>query len=214
MKASDKLMRLIDIVAALVRGQVFLFPRLNTRLLRIHGKVKVRGPRGNVRIGRRVTFLGDADLVCGWDAPDGKIDIGDEVVLETGCYLNAHGGRITIGTHAFIGVRAVIQGKGNVSIGPDAMLGPHVQVHSSDHGTRIGETPFRAQPDVATPVTIGRNVWIGANSVLLRGTDLAPGTIVGANSIVRLRTEGPSLVARPGGMAQCVRTYSQEGSKE
>lgn len=214
MKASDKLVRLIGIVMALLRGQVFLFPRLNTRLLRIHGRVKIRGPRGNVRIGHRVTFLGDADLVCGWDAPDGKIEIGDGVVLETDCYLNAHGGRITIGAHAFIGVRAVIQGKGNVSIGPDAMLGPHVQVYSSDHGTAIGDTPFRAQPELGTPVSIGRNVWIGANCILLRGTDLAPGTIVAAGSVVRMQTEGPSLVARPDGLARCIREYSREGSKE
>lgn len=207
MKSIDKFVRLLGISIALLRGQIFLFPRLNTRLLRIYGKVKVRGPKNNIQVGRRVTFLGDADLICGWDAPDGKIVLGDGVVLETACYLNAHGGTISIGSNAFVGVRTVIQGKGNVSIGRDSMLGPYVQVYSSDHQTKLSEV-YSAQPELTAPVTIGPNTWVGAGSILLRGTELVAGTVVAAGSVVRIKTDRPSLVARSDGLARVVRNLS------
>lgn len=213
MSLADKFVRALSVLAALVRGQTLLFPRPNTVLLRVHGRVRVRGPRRNLAIGRRVTFLGDADLVCGWDEPDGKIEIRDGAVFETACYLNAHGGKITVGEHAFVGVRAVIQGKGTVTIGRDSMLGPHVQVYSSDHQARQDGGPYRTQPELAAPVVIGANVWIGANAVILRGTELAPGTVVAAGSVVRLKLAEPALVASAGGLAGVRRQFAAEGQQ-
>lgn len=190
---------------AIIRGQIFLFPRLNTRLLRIFGRVRLRGGKSNLVIGRRVIFRGDAQLICGWGAGEGGIELQDGVVLEHGCYLNAHGGSITLEKHGFVGVGAIIQGRGMVRLGEDVMLGPYVQIYSSDHPVELAEEPRRMRPEIASPVVIERNVWIGAGSIILRGTVLPRGSVVAAGSVLRTQHDKAAVFASKGGLATPVK---------
>jgi acetyltransferase-like isoleucine patch superfamily enzyme len=177
--------RMVSTLAALVRAQIFLFPRLNSTQLRIYGRVRIRGRKANLHLGRRVVFLGDAEIVCGWDAYDDVIRLEDGVVIEHGCYLNAHGGRIEIAHGAFLGVGSVIQGKGTVRIGVQTLLGPGVKVFSSDHPTDPGATPRQALQEICAPVHIGDQVWIGADSTILKGSTIDAGSVVAAGSVVK-----------------------------
>jgi galactoside O-acetyltransferase len=47
----------------------------------------------------------------------------------------------------------------------------------NDHESRFPEW----QP---IPITIGNNVWIGMNSVIMRGVTIGENSIIGANSVV------------------------------
>jgi acetyltransferase-like isoleucine patch superfamily enzyme len=198
---------------ALVRAQVFLFPSLNRGMVRMYGRVKVRGAKRNLVIGKRVVFLGDATLIAGWDSAEDRISIGDNVVIEDSAYINAHGGVINVGAQAFIGVGAVVQGKGGVNIGRDSMLGPYVQIYSSDHSTDRSKGPYRTLPEVSSPVEVGENVWVGASSIILRGSVIAPDSIVAAASVVRMKVEKSGLIAAPAGMATIRRTFSPLNEK-
>lgn len=194
-KFTDGAVRLFAVFAALLRGQILIFPRVNSIKLRVYGKVTIRGYRRNVVFGRGVIFLGDATIVCGYDAPSGRISIEDNVIFEHNCYLNAHGGYINISREAFIGVSAIIQGKGGVNIGSNTMLGPNVQLYSSDHQYKISNTPFSQQPELSDNICIGSNVWIGANSIILKGSDIHPNSVVAACSLVKLKTDRPALIS-------------------
>lgn len=201
-----RIVHLVSIAKALLRAQLFLLPALNTGLVRMYGRVRLRGRKANLRIGRRCVFLGDAVIVCGHDGHrDDRIEIGERVKIEHGSYLNAHGGSIRIGDDAFIGVGSVIQGKGGVDIGRAALLGPYVQIFSSDHPTAPGATDRQAQPESTAPISVGDNVWLGASCILLRGTSLHAGSVVAAGSVVRLQTDGATLAASADGLAQAVR---------
>ncbi|WP_442945325.1 acyltransferase [Nocardioides sp. CCNWLW216] len=57
-------------------------------------------------------------------------------------------------------------------------------------------------------IEIGDHVWIGANSVILPGTSIGPGCVVGAGSIVRGKFEPNSLIA--GVPARFVRALSRD----
>ena len=190
---------------ALLRGQLFCFPYPNTSLLRIFGRVKVRGPRPAIRLGRRVVFLGDVTLVCSWDDAGPQIVIEDGVVIEEGSYLNAHGGRIVLGRNAFVGVGSIIQGKGGVVIGNDTLLGPNVQIFSSDHPTERSSRARCSRPEIAAPICIEDDVWIGANSVILRGTTIAAGSVVAAGSVLRTRRTDSALFVTRNSMAEVIR---------
>ena len=39
--------------------------------------------------------------------------------------------------------------------------------------------------DFPKPITIGNNVWIGANVIVLKGTVLGDNTVVGTGSVVK-----------------------------
>jgi acetyltransferase-like isoleucine patch superfamily enzyme len=193
--------KLIKDFVAICKGQIFIFPYLNTRLLRIYGKVTVRWRRRNIIIGRNVIFLGDATILCGQDMPDDKVIIHDGVIIEHGCYLNAHGGSITLKDNSFLGVYSVIQGMGGVVIGKYSMIGPHVKIFSSDHNYSNLEIPYNIQGEESSKITVGDNVWIGAGSIILKGSSICSNSIIAAGSVVKMTCDRPSLIAMSAGFA-------------
>lgn len=194
--------RLLRNIAAICRAQFFLFPALNTGLVRFHGKVRLRGHRSNLNLGPRVVFLGDATLVCESTPGGDFIELGANTVVEHEAFLHAHGGSIRTDRGVFIGVRTVIQGKGGVKIGEQSMLGPNVQIYSSDHGTDLSIGTYRHQPEITSPIQIGANVWIGASAIVLKGSSIDDHSIVAAAAVVRLTTDGPSFIRARSGLAE------------
>jgi acetyltransferase-like isoleucine patch superfamily enzyme len=86
--------------------------------------------------------------------------IGDNVTLNRGCYLMAHGG---------------------LTIRDDVMIAPAAQIWTATHQTKRGQ-PMCDQPMSMCPLAIGSDVWIGAGAIVL--ADIPDGTIIGAGSIV------------------------------
>lgn len=94
------------------------------------------------------------------------------------CILQAtQGGKITIGDY-FGGSGVSIVSNVEVKIGNNVMCGANVMIGDrNDHEDRYPEW----QPK---PVIIGNNVWIGMNSVIMRGVTIGNNVVIGANSVV------------------------------
>jgi virginiamycin A acetyltransferase len=98
---------------------------------------------------------------------------------------------VTVGHGTTIGMRCVVQGP--VTIGNYCQLAPHVLVYGQDHpvhhfSTYTGKRLLQGRLSafhVRTPITIGNGVWIGCNAVVLRGSDIGNGAVVGAGAVVR-----------------------------
>ncbi len=43
----------------------------------------------------------------------------------------------------------------------------------------------RSGIEIAKPITIGNNVWIGAGSTILAGVEIGDNTVIGAGSVVK-----------------------------
>ena len=86
-----------------------------------------------------------------------------------------------IGKHVYVGPRCML---GLVTLEDDVLLGPAVQIPSGPmtHGTDRLDTPIRLQPGKKQRITVGRDTWIGANSVVL--ANIGHKTVLGANSVV------------------------------
>lgn len=208
MKKWTRLAKVVRHLFAIFRGQLLVFPTLNFGLVKAFGRVNIRGARKNIIFGRNITFLGDAILVCGEEYENDSIYIGNDVTIENGCYINAHGGSVQISDRVFLGVSSIIQGKGGVFIGSDSMLGPNVQLYSSDHQYRIGGIPFQRQTELEERILIGDNVWIGANSILLRGSSIHSNSVVAACSLVKLKSDMPALISKTEAFATVRREIS------
>lgn len=94
------------------------------------------------------------------------------------CIIQAtKGGIIKIGNH-FGGSGVSIVSSLSVTIGNNVLCGTNVMIGDrNDHEERYPEW----QP---LPVVIGDNVWIGMNSIVMRGVTIGDNVIIGANSLV------------------------------
>lgn len=72
-----------------------------------------------------------------------------------------------------------IQANNGIIFGDNVELGPGVTIISSNHNLEN----FRLHT-ISPPITIGSNVWIGANSTILPSVEIGDNVIIGANSLV------------------------------
>ncbi len=106
---------------------------------------------------------------------------GKDVNVERNVFLSSGRG-ISIGDRSGIGLNARIAGP--LSIGDDVMMGPGVMIFTQNHRNDDLTIPMRLQTAPKEPVTIGNDVWIGANAIILPGVTVGNGVIIGAGAIV------------------------------
>jgi acetyltransferase-like isoleucine patch superfamily enzyme len=70
----------------------------------------------------------------------------------------------------------------NIYIGSGTEFGTNVLIYDHDHDYRAG---LKTDKFKESPVKIGNNCWIGANSVILRGTVLGNNCVIAAGSVIR-----------------------------
>lgn len=146
------------------------------------------------------------------NGPAGRIELGDEAWIERGAVLWAFGGAIGLGRRVFVGPHAVIYGHGGVEIGEWSMVSMGAVILSSNHTIPPMDRSMRWEADELRPTRIGRDVWIGANAVVLGGVTVGDGAVIGAGSIVS-RDVGPGCVVagNPAGTLRTRPSVSGEG---
>lgn len=83
-----------------------------------------------------------------------------------------------------------------VRIGDGTQIGPGVQILTADH-PRDPEAR-RQMLELGRPITIGRNVWIGAGAIILPGVTIGDDALIGAGSVVtRDIPAGASAMGNP-----------------
>lgn len=95
------------------------------------------------------------------------------------CSISPH---VDIGDHSSFGNRCVVQG--GVRIGTDVMMGPDVKVYTRNHNMQDISRPMRLQDNSFYPVSIGNDVWIACNVVILPGVTVGSHAVIGAGTIV------------------------------
>jgi acetyltransferase-like isoleucine patch superfamily enzyme len=86
-----------------------------------------------------------------------------------------------VGKRVYMGAYCMI---GMATIEDDTMLGDHVYILSGkhQHGTSDPAVCFQDQPGVLTRIHIGRNCWVGTNTVIM--ADIGDNCLIGAGSVV------------------------------
>jgi len=133
----------------------------------------------------------------------GRLHIGAHVFLGANVQLIARGGSVRLGDDTFVGPGSVIVAQASIDIGRDCLIGEYVTIRDQDHAVDGGD-PIRTAGFLTAPVRIGDNVWLGAKSSVLRGSEIGDGAAVGAHALVSGRLQA-NCVAR-GVPAQSVRT--------
>ena len=114
----------------------------------------------------------------------GNIILQNGTKLSKGCVLDCFGGEINIGTNVFLGPYCVLYGHGNITIGNDCLIAMGCKIIAGNHTIAAPDALIRLQPDIAKPIIIGNDVWLGADVKVLAGVTIGNGCIVGAGSVV------------------------------
>lgn len=115
-----------------------------------------------------------------------KINTTDgRVYISKGSYIFASGGELEIGSGVFFNSNLNIVCHKKITIGDDCMFGHNICIFDSDHRFDIPGDKFSTQGYVVREVCIANNVWVGAGSVITKGTTIGSNVVVGANSVVR-----------------------------
>lgn len=123
-----------------------------------------------------------------------ELYIGKKLRMHNGAKIRVrNGGKVVIGDNVGMSNGCVITGYENVTIGDNVMLGPNVLIYDQDHDYRA-EGGITAMKYRMTSVIVGNNVWIGANSVILRGTRIGDNSVIGAGSVVKGTYKSGSVV--------------------
>ena len=160
-------------------------------------------PRLLGRCGRNVVF--GANVVL---RHPHKVFIGDNVVIDDNCLLDAKGDSntgISIGSGVFIGRNTILHCKnGDIVIGDEANLGFNCDLASSNrievgpkvliaaysyivgggHDFSRTDVTVMDQKRVAHGVNICAGAWIGAGVTVQDGVTIGEGTIVGSGAVV------------------------------
>ena len=116
-----------------------------------------------------------------------------------------YGYNIEIGDNFFANVNLVILDGAKVRIGNNAFIAPNVGIYTAGH-------PFDVKQrneglEYAFPVTIGDNVWIGAQACILPGVTIGDNTVIAGGSVVT--KDIPANVIAAGNPCRVIREITE-----
>lgn len=93
-----------------------------------------------------------------------------------------YGTHISVGKNFFANYNCTIIDVAKVTIGDNCQFAPNVSIYTAGHPIHpdIRNTLY----EYGIHVTIGNNVWIGGNSVVLPGVNIGDNCVIGAGSVV------------------------------
>jgi galactoside O-acetyltransferase len=101
------------------------------------------------------------------------------------------GDQTRIGRKVFINQNCTLYDLGGVEIGDETMIGPNVSLITSGHPLPPAQ---RRDGVTASPIVIGRNVWIAANVTIIGGVTVGDGAVIAAGSVVTRDVPPATLV--------------------
>lgn len=112
-----------------------------------------------------------------------------EILGKTGAELSIeqpfhcdYGKNIEVGENFFANYNLTILDVGKVTIGKNAQIAPNVSIYTAGHPIHPDSRNSGYEYGIA--ITIGDNVWIGGNTVILPGVTIGNNVVIGAGSVV------------------------------
>ena len=120
-----------------------------------------------------------------------------------------YGTHIEIGKNFFANYNCTIIDVAKVKIGNNCQFAPNVSIYTAGHP--IHPVSRNSLYEYGISVTIGDNVWIGGNTVILPGVHIGSNTVIGAGSVVT--KDIPDWVVAAGNPCRVVKQITEEDKK-
>lgn len=138
-----------------------------------------------------------------------KIHVGDNVVVDDNCLIDAKGesntgiriasgvfigrnsilscknGDIDLGEGANVGFNCEIFSASRVRIGRNALIAAYCYLIGGDHDFSDSSRPVLDQARKSAGITVGDGAWLGAGAKVLDGVEIGANAVIGAGAVVR-----------------------------
>lgn len=184
------------------------------KVLKCNSRFPRLGLRANkIKYGKKLRLIGWPFI---FRYPGAKIEIGDEVTINSSFFSNLIGlyqrtiivargdGEIQIGDKVGIS-GSTLYARKRIVVGDGTLIGANTKIFDNDfHSLVLEERMADDYSHLTTkPVEIGKHVFIGCNCIILKGTKLGDGCVVGAGSVVHGEFEEGTVLA--GNPAQVIK---------
>lgn len=120
-----------------------------------------------------------------------------------------YGWNIEVGENFFANYNLTILDVGKVTIGNNVQIAPNVSIYTAGHPAHPDSR--NTGYEYGIPITIGDNVWIGGNVVILPGVNIGNNVVIGAGSVVT--KDIPDNMIAVGNPCKVVREITEEDRK-
>lgn len=93
-----------------------------------------------------------------------------------------YGYNITVGDYFYSNHNMIITDGAKVTFGDHVFVAPNCCFTTAEHA--IDPEMRQKGFEIAKPITVGSNVWIGAGSTVLAGVEIGDNSVIGAGSVV------------------------------
>lgn len=117
-----------------------------------------------------------------------------------------YGSHIHVGKNFFANYHCTIIDVAPVTIGDNCQMAPNVAIYTAGHPVHpaVRNTAY----EYGIEVTIGDNVWIGGNTVILPGVHIGDNAVIGAGSVVT--KDVPAWCVAAGNPCRVIREITEE----
>ena len=137
----------------------------------------------------------------------GKIE--GELVVTAPFYCD-YGFNVSVGKNFYTNHNCTILDGAPVTFGDNVFIAPNCVISTAGHA--IDSEQRSRGLEIARPIRVGNNVWIGANVSILPGVTIGDNTIIGAGSVVN--KDIPAGVIAVGNPCRVIRKITEKDKEK
>eukprot|EP00877_Chromochloris_zofingiensis_P014377 jgi/Chrzof1/9193/Cz03g39110.t1 len=124
----------------------------------------------------------------------GSMDESDPPYIEAPFYCD-YGYNVHIGPGSYMNFGCTVLDCNVVKIGARVLFAPNVQLYAATHPLSGHVRQGTKGPELAKPITIGDDVWVGGGAIILPGVTIGEHAVIGAGSVVTKHVPPYTVVA-------------------
>lgn len=119
-----------------------------------------------------------------------NINVGKDFNIYDNCVFEfSESSIVSVGDGVLFSYGVVFSCRKRIIIGNFVQIGEYTSIRDSTHNYSSENIPIKFADDLLEDIIIGNNVWIGRGCIILPGTIIEDGVVVGANSVVKGKLE-------------------------